>query len=325
MKLTQPERELYKAGLELVKIASTARTLVRRPFKASKAVTIPLAVGKEIEKWLKSHPEHVVYGSLPMRGQMFKYRETRDIDLAVKNPRQVALEIKDIFQRYSKLPVRIISSPGRRRYAVQVKLKGKWVDAVDIHQIGMFYGDYDVYGSTLPPYDEEGIKIQKLADQLLRKANSVMAYDPKEKRFGPKPERALKDIVDFINTAKMLIASKRVRAKATLARIKQAEKALKVWERYAKKLEGYGGKYKVYKKQITEEKEKKFINYALTHPGIPVKNLVFRNGTIKQIPQQSQQQLYQIKKKVENPYYDSENGMDVLKRMWNRAMEFWEF
>ena len=321
--MKQSERELYKAGLELVKIASTARTLVRRPFKASKAVTIPLAVGKEIEKWLKAHPEHVVYGSLPMRGQMFKYRETRDIDLAVRNPRQAALEIKAIFQRHSKLPVRIISSPGKRRYAVQVKLKGEWVDAVDIHQIGMFYGDYDVYGSTLPPYDEEGIKIQKLADQLLRKANSVMAYDPKEKRFGPKPERAVKDIVDFVNTAKMLIASKRVRAKATLARIKRAEKALKVWERYAKKLEGYGSKYKVYKKQVTEEKEKKFIDYALRHPDIPVKNLVFRNGKIKRIPEQQVTiQSYQGRE-IENPYYANKEGMDVLKRLWDRAAEFW--
>ena len=303
MRLTQTERIRYNAGIEILKIASTARTLVRKPILTSKTSSLSKEVGKAVNAYLRKHPSHIIYGSLAARQQMFKSRVAKDVDLAIDNPERVARELQQILRKYSNKQTRIISSPGKNRYAVQVKIGEEWSDVFDIHKAGIFYGEY-IQGQTLDPYKQkDGLRIQKLLDQLLRKGNSVLAYDVKEKRFGPKPERAEKDTVDFVNVSKMLIASKLVRAKATLARVKEAEKAIKVWENYVKQLKDYGTKYKVHPKHISKERENKFIKYAIENPTIPVKDLVFTNGRVKHIPRTKQKPIVR-RKKIVSPYYD---------------------
>lgn len=297
-KLTQAEIKRKNAGMELVRLASTAKTLVRRKVSAGGAATISKEAGKEIDKWLQQN-EHNIYGSLPTKKQMFKSREAKDIDLAVENPRATATALKRILDKKGKYPTKIIKSPGGKRYAVQVKKNGKWIDAADIHSIGLYYGNYSVYGSTLPPLNQNGLNIQKLADQLLRKANSVMAEDPATGKFGPKPERAIKDTADFINVAKMLIASKEVRAKATLKRVEEAKKAISVWERYYNSIKGR--KRKIRKKPVSAKRKKKFTEFALEHPAAPVKDIVFTTKGIKHKKSTSTTKK-KYHKKVVSPY-----------------------
>lgn len=278
--MNKEEKKLYNSGMNLVKLASTATTIVRKKVSSGDAATIPKDAGSKIDEWLRSN-EHILYGSLPMKRQMFKSRPAKDVDLAVEHPREAAQRLNTILANKTKLQTRIIHSKGMKRYAVQVKSESdKWIDAIDIHTIGMFYGDYDVYGSTLPPYSQKGIQIQTLADQLLRKANSVLAIDKKTGRFGATPDRELKDVTDFVNVSKMLIESKELRARASLARVKEGREAIKIWEDYARKLDGYGGQKKVFKDQISTKKEKAFIAYALKHPEHDVRDLVFTDGKV---------------------------------------------
>lgn len=295
--MKKEERSRYSAGMKLVKLASTATTIVRKKVSSGDAATIPKNAGSKIDEWLRNN-KHILYGSLPMKQQMFKSRPAKDVDLAVEHPREAAQRLNTILANKTKLKTRIIHSKGMKRYAVQVKSKGgEWIDAIDIHTIGMFYGDYDVYGSTLPPYSQKGIQIQTLADQLLRKANSVLAIDKKTGRFGATPDRELKDVTDFVNVSKMLIESKELRARASLARVKEGRKAIKIWEDYARKLEGYGGQKKVFKDQIPTKKEKKFIDYALKHPEHDVRDLVFTDGKV--IPKTHKKK---VGRKVVSPY-----------------------
>ena len=301
MKLTGEEKRRYNAGIEILKIASTTRTLVRKSVLTSKTSSLTKESGKAVDAYLRKHPSHIIYGSLAAKQQMFKSRAAKDVDLAIDNPQKVARELQQILHKYSNKQMKIISSPGKNRYAVQVKTGEEWNDVFDIHKAGIFYGEY-IQGQTLDPYNQkDGLRIQKLLDQLLRKGNSVLAYDTKEKRFGPKPDRIMKDSIDFVNVAKMLIASKRVRAEAGLARVKKAEKDIKVWENYVKQLNEYGVKYKVYPEHISKKKEKMFIEYSLEHPTIPIKDLVFVNGKIKHIPRTKQKPLVQ-KRKAVSPY-----------------------
>lgn len=295
--MNKEERKRYNAGMNLVKLASTATTIVRKKVSSGDAATIPKDAGSKIDVWLRNN-KHILYGSLPMKRQMYKSRPAKDVDIAVEHPKEAAQRLNTILANKTKLKTRIIHSKGMKRYAVQVKSKGgEWIDAIDIHTIGMFYGDYDVYGSTLPPYSQKGIQIQTLADQLLRKANSVLAIDKKTGRFGATPDRELKDVTDFVNVSKMLIESKELRARASLARVKEGRKAIKIWEDYARKLEGYGGQKKVFKDQVSTKKEKKFIDYAIKHPEHDVRDLVFTDGKV--IPKTHKKKAV---KKVVSPY-----------------------
>lgn len=278
--MKKEERSRYKAGMNLVKLASTATTIVRKKVSSGDAATIPKNAGSKIDEWLHSN-EHILYGSLPMRGQMYKSRMPNDVDIAVRHPKEAAIRLNTILANKSKLKTKITHNEQWKSYAIKVKSKnGEWIDAIDIHLLASFSEDYDVYGSTVPPYSQKGLKIQTLADQLLRKANSVLAIDKKTGRVGAPPNRELKDVVDFINVSKMLIESKELRAKTSLARVKKAREEIRIWEDYARKLEGYGTQKKVFKDQISTKKEKKFISYALEYPEHDVQDLVFSDTKV---------------------------------------------
>ena len=296
MILSKKEQELYNAGMVIVELASSARSLVRKKVSSTHARTISNQLGKAIDEWLAKQSDHTIYGSLPASRQSFRARKPADLDIAVDDPAKAAVEIADIFKKKYRKPINVVSSPGGHRFAIQIKVDNEWVDAVDIHKSGMFYQKYEVYGSTMDPYKQNKLKIQRLCDQLLRKGNSVMKYDVFT-GFGPKPERALKDTVDFVNIARTLIESKEVRqladierkknitkAQKILTEIKKAKAALKIWESHARDIQSYGKKYKIFRDAIPDDRERKFIAHAKKYPSTPVKDLVFTNGKIETIP-----------------------------------------
>jgi hypothetical protein len=289
------EQELFEAGMLIMKLGRTAISLVRKRVSSSQAETISKELGEVIDEWLAKQSDHIIYGSLPASRQSFKARKPSDLDIAVEDPGKAAAEVSEIFKKKYKKPINIVKSPGSNRYGIQIKVNNEWVDAVDIHRSGMFFQEYEVYGKTLEPYEQNGLKIQLLTDQLLRKGNSVLKRDIFT-GFGPLPGRVLKDTVDFINIARCLIESKEVRQLADIERnkntkeaqrilreIENAKEALKIWTNYTKALPGYGKKYKIYSDAIPYLREKKFISYAKKHLDMPVKNLIFTNGNIETI------------------------------------------
>lgn len=282
-------QELQKAGMTIVKFASTARTLVRKSVSAAHATTISKKTGEAIDNWIKKQPEHIIYGSLPSYRQAFHARKPLDLDLAVDNLKEAAIEILEIFKKKSSKESRIEAT--KYGYCVQVKINNEWITAVDIHRLGTYHQKF-VYGGTLEPYEQNNLKIQRITTQLLRKA--YLAMEQKQKIVTS--ERHLKDTVDFINIARLLIESREVRqlakiaknkdikeANETLINAKNAKEALKVWITYAQSLQSYGERYKIITDAIPQKREKEFIAFSKKNPSISVSNLMFTNKDIEKV------------------------------------------
>lgn len=271
MKLTAEERKRELDGMTLLRILSNETSVVQKNLSPSNAANVPGNSSQDILNVLHENKNHEVYGSLAMQTKTFRQRKPNDIDVVVDNPRMFA---STIAQRLSMKghKVDIESNPEYGSHVVRIKQKHEWKDVVDIHPINEHKKVFDVYGKSIPPTNIGGINIQVAADQLLRKANSVMAYDPKTHTFGASPKRKLKDVTDFVNTSRLLIDSKQLQAEAELAKVHKARKALKSWERHAIKL-GAGKT----KDPIPETQEQRFIKHAVNNPKLDVEKLTFRN------------------------------------------------
>ena len=291
--MRQTNTDIHNAGMTIVKFASTARTLVRKNVSSAHATTISKKTGKAIDEWLRKQPGQIIYGSLPSYRQSFQSRKPIDLDLAVNNLKEAATEILEIFKTTSQKKSQIKQT--KYGYCIQIKPNGTWTTAVDIHKLGTYHRKY-IHGSTLEPYKKDKLNIQRLTDQVLRKADSVM-----ERRM-TKPKRHLKDVVDFINISKLLIASKEVRQLAKIAKdknIKAANKilieakktreALKVWEQYARTLKNYGIEHRIKRTSIPPIKKEQFIAFAKANPKIPVENLMFTNTNIEKVERMPKQ------------------------------------
>ena len=285
--------EIHNAGITIVRFASTARTLVRKNVSSAHATTISKKSGEAIDNWLRKQPRHIIYGSLPSYRQSFQSRKPVDLDLAVDDLKEATTEILEIFKKTSRKESRIKQT--RYGYNIQVKTNETWITAVDIHKLGTYHRKY-IHGSTLEPYEKDKLIIQRITDQVLRKADSVM-----EQRI-IKPKRHLKDVVDFINISKLLIKSKKIRQLAKIAKgkgikkaeqilieAKEAREALKIWEQYARNLKDYGKKHRIKRATIPENKEEQFITFAKANPKIPVENLMFTNGSIEKVERMPKQ------------------------------------
>ena len=169
----------------------------------------------------------------------------------------------------------IESNPQFNSHVVQVKKGGVWVDVADIHPIKEHKKKFEVFGKSVAPKDVGGIKVQAARDQLFRKANSVMAYDPKTQTFGAAEHRRKKDVSDFITTSRLLLDSKQLQAEAELAKVSRGRKALKSWRKHAKKIDAGH----VRKDPIPERQEQRFINYAVRNPNLDVEEITFKNKT----------------------------------------------
>lgn len=258
---TQAEKR--KAGMIILRTVEDEVSVMQTTPKSTFASNVPDAAATDIDKYIKQSKGHELYGSLAMRSRNFSARTPEDIDIAVRNPTRVAHDLKRIIERKGK-KAKITTNPQWKSHVVQVKKGDEFVDAIDIHPIdGHTPDQYDVYGAPKKPRRIAGINTQTAADQLLRKANSVMA------KGGPAPKRAKKDTVDFITTARVLLDSKQLQAEAEMQRVKTGRKALKVWEREANALGATGYR----KDPIPERREREFISFAGDNPKADVDNI----------------------------------------------------
>lgn len=296
MSLSTKEQKLYDDGTIILETVGHENSSVAKELKSTDATNVPDKVSNTLDRYLKANPNHEVYGSLAMHTHTFKGRQPSDIDVVVGNPQKVANDVNRIMKRKG-IKTNIVRDPSFGSYVVQVEKNNELVDAVDIHPIKGHRGKYDVYGQSLLPVRTDGINIQVAADQLLRKANSVMAKN--KDQFGPPEHRALKDTTDFITTSRLLLDSKELEAKAELKRVAKGRKALQSWKKHARTLEGYNPKKTpIGKDPIPATHEKRFINYALKNPNIDVDNIRLTKKTVKKINEKSTK-----RRQAKRPYY----------------------
>lgn len=274
MKLTESEQRRYDDGMTILKTVSDETSVVSKELKTTDAANVPDRSAAQLDRYIRSIDKHELYGSLAMKSRTFAARKPNDVDIVVNQPKKVALDVKRIMQR-TGVKARIESNPQFNSHVVQV-MKGKeCVDAVDIHPLQEHKVKFDVYGESLPPSIVKGVKVQRAADQLLRKANSVMGYNPKEKRMGPAEHRRYKDVVDFVTTSRLLLDSKQLKAEAELEQVKSGRKALGSWRRHARSLKEHDAKKsKIGKDPIPEYREQQFIRYARLNPSLDVDSIV---------------------------------------------------
>lgn len=269
-KLTKAERKRHIAGMTILRTVGNETSVIEQPLRTTHASNIPDRAAPTLDKYIKSIGKHELYGSLAMQSRTFHSRTPQDVDIVVNQPKKVALDVRRIMQKHGS-KARIESNPQFNSHVVQVKKKGEWVDAVDIHPLQEHKVKFDVYGKSLPPRTIKGIKVQRAADQLLRKANAVMQYNEKEGRMGAPSHRREKDVIDFVITSRLLLDSKELKAQAELAQVKEARKALTIWRRHARDVRGRKGG--VGRDPIPEYREQQFIKHARDNPSMNVDSI----------------------------------------------------
>jgi len=309
MSLSAKDQELYNDGMIILDTVGHENSAVAKKLQSTDAANVPDMAANALDRYLKVNPNHEVYGSLAMHTHTFKGSRTpADIDIVVSNPRKVATDVNRIMRRKG-IKTNMVSNPEYNSFVVQVEKNNELVDAVDIHPMKGHRGKYDVFGQSLLPVQTDGINVQVAADQLLRKANSVMAKS--KGKMGPVEHRALKDTTDFITTSRLLLDSKELEAKAELKRVAKGRKALQSWKKHARTLDGYNpDKTPIGKDPIPATHEKRFINFALKNPGVDIDNIRLTKKTVKQIKGNTQSltakpPIYpyaQNLRKVTNPY-----------------------
>lgn len=274
MKLTKIEQQRYDDGMTILHTVSNETSVVSKELKTTDAANVPDQSAAQLDKYIQSINKHELYGSLAMKSRTFASRKPNDVDIVVNQPKKVALDVRRIMQR-TGAKARIESNPEFNSHVVQVKKGKEWVDAVDIHPLQEHKVKFDVFGKSLPPTIVKGVKVQRAADQLLRKANSVMGYNPKEKRMGPAEHRRYKDVVDFVTTSRLLLDSKQLKAEAEIVQVKEARQALGSWRKHARSLKEHDAKKsKIGKDPIPEYREQQFIRYARLNPLLDVDLIV---------------------------------------------------
>lgn len=301
MSLSIKDQRLYDDGMIILDTVGHENSAIAKELKSTCAANVPDMAADALDRYLKINPNHEVYGSLAMSTHTFKGRKPADIDVVVGNPRKVATDVNRIM-RLKGIQTNIVSKPEYNSYVVQVEKNNEMVDAVDIHPLKGHQGKYDVFGQSIPPVQTNGINVQVAADQLLRKANSVMARD--RGRFGPPEHRALKDTTDFITTSRLLLDSKELEAKAELKRVAEAKRALQSWKRHARTLDGFNPKRTpIGKDPIPATHEKRFINFALKNPNVNIDDIRLTKKSVTQITKKTPRNPYAKNlKKVTNPY-----------------------
>lgn len=309
MSLSAKEQKLYDDGMTILETVGNENSSVSKDLKSTNASNVPDTTADALDRYLKLNPSHEVYGGLAMHTHTFGGRKPADIDVVVSNPRKVSKDVNRIMRRKG-IKTKVVGNPAFGSFVVQVEKNNEMVDAVDIHPIKGHRGKYDVYGESLLPVKTDGINVQVAADQLLRKANSVMSTT--KGKMGPPKHRILKDTTDFITTSRLLLDSKELEAKAELKRVDKARKALQSWKKHARTLEGYNHKKTpIGKDPIPATHEKRFINYALKNPCVDIDDIRLTKKGIKKTNEKStkthrtKRSYYpyaQNLKKVTNPY-----------------------
>ena len=288
-KLTKTEQKRHKDGMTILRTVGNETSVITKPLKTTHASNVPDRAAPSLDKYIKSINNHELYGSLAMSSRTFHSRAPQDVDIVVNQPKKVASDVRKIMQQ-SGSKARIESNPEYNSHVVQVKKKGEWVDAVDIHPLQEHNVKFDVYGKSLPPRIIKGVKVQRAADQLLRKANAVMQYNEKEGRMGAPSHRRQKDVVDFVTTSRLLLDSKQLKAEAELAQVKEARKALTSWKRHARDVRGRKGG--VGRDPIPEYREQQFIDFAKANPNVNVDSISLSGKGARGAPSKKTKRSY---------------------------------
>jgi len=296
-KKTQPDAYRRRsAAKKIVRILGDEFSVVATPLSHVDIKNIPNTAEPAVRRWIQQHARHEVYGSAAMATHQIHARQPQDLDLVIDNPRRAANALVRVL-RAKGVRCRVIPSKSIGSFIVQTQKNGRWVDAIDIHPLKGHTGDYDFYGQSHAPLTQNGINIQRAADQLLRKANSLM------QKGGPASHRELKDTMDFVTTAKMLVASMETRTAAQQAKTKKVKEAIKVWEAYLKTIKGAPKSMK--RAQISKTKKKKFIEKAVSIPDVDVDALVFvsdKRITARNQPKQKKTILEIMNDNTSTPY-----------------------
>lgn len=307
-------KKLHNAGMIILKTIGSGCSAIRLKFTSKYALNIPSSAAANINRYLKSNRNHEIYGSLAMSTHSMVGRKPSDIDIVVKSPKNTARAIIKIMKKH-KIETKLTSNPMYGSFVVQVKKKGIFVDAVDIHPLKSHRGKFQIFGKSIDPVKVNGYNIQHPADQLRRKANSVMAKD------GPPAHRKLKDNTDFVTTSRLLLDAKELRARAELKRVKQAREKLKLWKKHVRSLPGYSKTKTVMGKDpISAKNEKLFIKYALEHPGIDVTKIkITKMGISITKPKKKT-----TRKKVSSPYKKKSTSKKKIQKK-EEFINIWDY
>ena len=309
-KRTQPNAYTRRSAAKtIVQILGDEFSVVATPLSHVDVKNIPNTAEPAVRRWIKQHARHEVYGSAAMATHQIHARQPQDLDLVIDDPRRAANALAGVM-RAKGVKCRVVPSKSVGSFIVQTQNKGRWVDALDIHPLKGHTGTYDFYGQSQSPLTQNGINIQRAADQLLRKANSLM------QKGGPAAHRELKDTMDFVTTAKMLLASMETRTAAQQARTKKVKEAIKVWEAYLKTIKGAPKSMK--RKQISKTKKKQFVDKAVAIPDVDVDALVFvseKRVTARKHPEQKKTILEIMNDNTSTPY---PRGRNPYKQPQNR-------
>ena len=152
----------------------------------------------------------IVYGSSAQKMQMGRYmtRELHDIDLVANNPQKVANQFLNVLKRKLGNSVRL--NP-ENPTIIERYMNGRWVKLMEVHDKGSLlsylFGQGEKYighgfRPQTPMKTEEGLKIMRLSEQLIRKGVSSTQVA----KEGLRPElHRLKDIYDFEEITKFYI------------------------------------------------------------------------------------------------------------------------
>ena len=309
-KRTQPNAYTRRSAAKtIVQILGDEFSVVATPLSHVDVKNIPNTAEPAVRRWIKQHARHEVYGSAAMATHQIHARQPQDLDLVIDDPRRAANALAGVM-RAKGVKCRVVPSKSVGSFIVQTQNKGRWADALDIHPLKGHTETYDFYGRSHAPLTQNGINIQRAADQLLRKANSLM------QKGGPAAHRELKDTLDFVTTAKMLLSSMETRTAAQQARTRKVKEAIKVWEAYLKTIKGAPKSMK--RKQISKTKKKQFVDKAVAIPDVDVDALVFvseKRVTARKHPEQKKTILEIMNDNTSTPY---PRGRNPYKQPQNR-------
>lgn len=279
MTLTLEEQKRKKAALTIVKTLHSDYSVVARPLCSVNVKNIPDNAEPTIRQYIRGLDQHEVYGSAAMATHSFTARTPADLDIVVENPKQMASAVTRIL-RTKKHKTKIRANSKWNSYVVMVQHGNTWKDAVDIHPIKAHQGGtHDLWGAPQSPLTKNDINVQRASDQLQRKFNAVTLIR-QDGTLGGIPKRELKDTVDAITTADMLITSAEVRNTADDARIVKAKSALRTWKQHLNKLKGSKTrKARIKRKPLNPAKKKRYVKYAVERTDVELDCIAFHSPT----------------------------------------------
>lgn len=268
------DKQRRTAAMTIVKTLDDELSVVAKPLALVDIQNIPNRVEPAVRNWLRSHGNHEVYGSAAMATHQITGRQPADLDIVITNPNAAARGLAAVMRR-GGVKCRVVPSQSAGAYIVQTYLRQDWQDAVDIHPVRGHAGAYEFYGQSSPPMTKNGIRIQRAADQLLRKANSVTGTRT-DGSMGAAPARELKDTRDFVANARLLLASMETKTAGEIARARKVRAAIAVWERHLRAMPGAPAKPK--RKAISKTRKTRYTQKSRANPGVELDNLIFAGG-----------------------------------------------